>query len=151
MKKNNNSRYLKYAITEVFLVVIGILIALSIDNWNEDRKNQVFQEEILTQMRSNLIKDKTTLSTIKLSFEKAIIGSNKVLKPNWSLKDKDSLKYWLGDIIKFDRFQPLTNAYDVLKSRGIDKITENAYSPKCLVDWIKLGTTQGLHPQVMTY
>ena len=34
---------------------------------------------------------------------------------------------------------------------GIDKITENAYSPKCLVDWIKLGTTQGLHPQVMTY
>ena len=37
--------YLKYAIGEVILVVIGILIALQINNWNEDRKNSM-QEQL---------------------------------------------------------------------------------------------------------
>ena len=35
--KNESSKYLKYAIGEILLVVIGILIALQINNWNEKR------------------------------------------------------------------------------------------------------------------
>lgn len=42
----NSSRYLKYAIGEIFLVVVGILIALSINNWNEQRKE--YKKEKLT-------------------------------------------------------------------------------------------------------
>ncbi|MFC3881537.1 DUF6090 family protein [Algoriphagus namhaensis] len=38
ISKGNTSKYLKYAFGEIVLVVIGILIALSINNWNEDRK-----------------------------------------------------------------------------------------------------------------
>ena len=41
MGKNKTGKYLKYAIGEIILVVIGILIALSINNWNENRKNSV--------------------------------------------------------------------------------------------------------------
>ena len=39
--ENKTSKYLKYAIGEIVLVVIGILIALQINNWNEDRKARV--------------------------------------------------------------------------------------------------------------
>ena len=46
-------RYLKYAIGEVILVVIGILIALQINNWNEERKNILIE----TQLVKNIIKD----------------------------------------------------------------------------------------------
>ena len=35
---NKTSKYIKYAIGEILLVVIGILIALSINNWNENKK-----------------------------------------------------------------------------------------------------------------
>lgn len=38
MEKNKTGKYLKYAIGEILLVVIGILIALSINNWNEQKK-----------------------------------------------------------------------------------------------------------------
>jgi hypothetical protein len=38
MEKNKTGKYLKYAIGEVVLVVVGILIALSINNWNEKLK-----------------------------------------------------------------------------------------------------------------
>jgi len=38
MEKNKTRKYLKYAIGEIVLVVIGILIALSLNNWNESRK-----------------------------------------------------------------------------------------------------------------
>lgn len=50
LSENNFSKYLLYAIGEIVLVVIGILIALSINNWNEKRK----QNEQLTQYRKNL-------------------------------------------------------------------------------------------------
>ncbi|MEH6779913.1 DUF6090 family protein, partial [Maribacter arcticus] len=41
LAENKFSRYLLYAIGEIVLVVIGILIALSINNWNENRKQKL--------------------------------------------------------------------------------------------------------------
>ncbi len=40
MQKNKTGRYIKYALGEIVLVVIGILIALSINSWNENRKKE---------------------------------------------------------------------------------------------------------------
>ena len=53
LTKNKNSEYLKYAVGEIILVVIGILIALSINNWNEERNN--FQKQKL--LTKNIIED----------------------------------------------------------------------------------------------
>lgn len=51
------SKYLLYALGEIILVVVGILIALSINNWNEDRKEEILEleylERILTDLNSN--------------------------------------------------------------------------------------------------
>ena len=44
---NRPLKYLRYAIGEILLVVIGILIALSINNWNENRKNLSKKETLL--------------------------------------------------------------------------------------------------------
>jgi len=40
LMENKTSKYFKYAIGEILLVVIGILIALQINNWNEKRLKQ---------------------------------------------------------------------------------------------------------------
>lgn len=53
LSENRFSKYLAYALGEIVLVVIGILIALSINNWNEDRKKKL--EEI--QLVRNIVED----------------------------------------------------------------------------------------------
>tara|TARA_R110002049_G_scaffold187909_3_gene356182 strand:+ start:422 stop:967 length:546 start_codon:yes stop_codon:yes gene_type:complete len=49
MEKNKTGKYLKYAIGEIFLVVIGILIALQLNNWNQ---NRALKKEELKVMKS---------------------------------------------------------------------------------------------------
>ncbi len=117
------SRYLLYAIGEIALVVLGILIALSINTWNEERKNQAFEKDILQQIRANLIRDKLALIDIQINFEDAMNSTDKILNTQWTPQENDSLQYWMADIVRFDRFQPLTNAYEVIKSKGLDLIT----------------------------
>lgn len=57
MSKNKTSKYLKYAIGEIVLVVIGILIALSINNWNEKRKEGIQELSILRNLQTDLKAD----------------------------------------------------------------------------------------------
>jgi hypothetical protein len=61
IKEHKVSKYLLYAIGEIILVVIGILIALQINNWNESRKIKVSEQEILTNLKSELIINKDRL------------------------------------------------------------------------------------------
>jgi hypothetical protein len=116
-------KYFKYAIGEIILVVIGILIALQINNWNEDRKDDIFENEILTQIQANLVKDKLALENNITNAKSASTSIDKILAEDISQKVNDSIKYWLGDVVRFDRYRALSNAYEVLKSQGIDKIT----------------------------
>jgi len=57
--ENKIGKYLFYAVGEVVLVVIGILIALSINNWNENRKNAALESYYLNSLKSNIIQDTT--------------------------------------------------------------------------------------------
>ncbi len=54
LMENKNGKYFKYAIGEIILVVIGILIALSINNWNENRKLKSKSLDYLQRLRIDL-------------------------------------------------------------------------------------------------
>ena len=57
LSENKLCKYLIYAIGEIVLVVLGILIALQINNWNENKKQILIQNKILLQIQSDLQKD----------------------------------------------------------------------------------------------
>jgi hypothetical protein len=67
LEKNKTKKYLKYAVGEIVLVVIGILVALSINNWNEDRKSDIELNNYLGLIGDELQQDK--LFYIKLISE----------------------------------------------------------------------------------
>lgn len=57
LEKNKIPKYLKYAIGEIILVVIGILIALQINNWNSDRLNAIRIEKYAKSLILDLTND----------------------------------------------------------------------------------------------
>ena len=64
MEPGNTRRYLKYAIGEIVLVVIGILVALSINNWNEQRKEASNETKILRTLNAEFSHNSSTLEPI---------------------------------------------------------------------------------------
>lgn len=54
LTENKFTKYLLYAIGEIVLVVIGILIALSINNWNENKKTKAKEVNVLEEIKRSL-------------------------------------------------------------------------------------------------
>ena len=77
--ENKTGKYFKYAFGEIILVVIGILIALQINNWNENRKNKVTEADyycrILDDLELNekLIDENYELTTNRIKLTKELI------------------------------------------------------------------------------
>jgi hypothetical protein len=57
LTENKFSKYLIYAIGEILLVVIGILIALNINNWNENQKKEIQEIQYLKRLKRDFIQD----------------------------------------------------------------------------------------------
>jgi hypothetical protein len=55
METGKTGRYIKYAIGEIILVMIGILLALQVNNWNANRLNTKLEKKTLINLRSDLI------------------------------------------------------------------------------------------------
>ena len=64
LAEGKTSKYLKYAAGEIILVVIGILIALSINTWNEERKERAIIKSVMKNIRYDLISDTLRFSYI---------------------------------------------------------------------------------------
>ena len=61
METDKTGKYFKYAIGEIVLVVIGILIALSINNWNEEKKANAIVKSYLRNIKNDMIADSIEL------------------------------------------------------------------------------------------
>ena len=62
--ENKTGKYIKYAIGEIVLVVIGILIALQINNWNQAKKDNNALNEYLVKIKSHTVEDLYKLDSI---------------------------------------------------------------------------------------
>ena len=79
LTENKFSKYLLYIIGEIVLVVIGILIALSINNWNEHRKTEIKIKNSLVALSNDLLQD-TILIRERLPFIKEQYNLNESLR-----------------------------------------------------------------------
>ena len=64
LSENRFTKYLLYAFGEIVLVVIGILIALQINNWNENRKNVILERDYLHAISADLTNLTSTIQSI---------------------------------------------------------------------------------------
>lgn len=109
------------------LVVIGILIALSINNWNENRKSENLERKYLTEIKSNLLSDLPDIK-FNIEFNESRLKSNEIVLQylNKEIPYSDSLKLHFGNLIFNTRTLPNMSAFESLKSRGVEIITNDS-------------------------
>jgi len=127
MEKNNRGKYLTYAIGEIVLVVIGILIALQINNLNEARKTRdkeiAYLKGIKNDLQLNILEVEDFITRRNAQIE----AGNRVVeyyngKPvdNWNSFNKDIIS-----IYAWERFFQTDNAFQELINSGNLAIISN--------------------------
>ena len=124
---NQTGKYFKYAIGEIILVVVGILIALQVNNWNEDRKSKILEVKILHRLRQDLVTDTLYLNdrlqrTISLQAEQYefIHEIYNTQKSEREFRKILKLQNWDSDNLVMQ-----TSTFEELKSSGQINIIEN--------------------------
>ena len=123
-------RYLKYAIGEILLVVIGILIALSINNWNENRKDRNQERELLNQLQSEFQSNLDQLDE-KISLRENMISASLTLLDVVDYPEKrnsDSILTLIGNTLLAPTFDPIVN--DIISSGRIQYLGNSSLKEK---------------------
>lgn len=128
LSENKVSKYLLYALGEILLVVVGILIALQVNNWNEDRNSRQFEIRMLTEVRNALSDDLDICQMLKERNEAKQQGIQEMLKMITSEESyPDSVilnvynKMTLSFFLNYNK-----GPYETIKSVGLDKISKDS-------------------------
>ena len=123
----NTRKYLLYAIGEIALVVIGILIALSINNWNESNQENLQEIKILKQLRADLINNLEEAEQIHSEVKLRLLYSDSIsLYFNEKRKLDDSLVMYLVGFRYFSIFNSANTAYKYIQSEGMNIISNDS-------------------------
>ena len=107
LSEGKTGKYLKYAIGEIILVVIGILIALQINTWNEERSDKNQERQLLSQMYKELEMDYSHLIEIS-DYSKEKLNATKLLINviDQKITYYDSLNNAFSNAITYSSFTP---------------------------------------------
>ena len=134
MDKNKTGKYFKYAIGEIVLVVIGILIALQINTWNEHNKLKKEEIEILKNFKSAIENDLIQLDKHLNRYDKSRKSIDYLISYlNQDLPYKDSLKFHFGNLNVNYRLSTNTSIFENLKSKGFDLITNDSLKNEIVI------------------
>ena len=122
---NKPLKYARYAIGEIILVMVGILLALQINNWNETKKEQAITNKYLSGFVSDLEKDRAQLDNL-INVRKKQSASAKALLNMIESNDYDLDSFYshFYYLFPFYRFTPNSNTLEeVLNSSHLRFIT----------------------------
>ena len=126
LTENKIGKYLLYAVGEIALVMIGILLALQVNNWNEEKKRRIEERDVLMELRRELNLNLKELKKYQNSGEKIM---QKValywdyFENDKSATSKDSIAEFIFNIISTDPYNPEFNTlYSVVSTSRISLI-----------------------------
>jgi hypothetical protein len=138
IKENRASKYMLYAIGEIVLVVIGILIALQINNWNENRKAEIKQHHLFNNLKIDFdsrLKELNEMNTARKEGIRTVIEINSIIanpnnRPNDSILDS-----LFSKMINGYKFNEEFKMLDVLFSTGLINDIKNEELKRKLIEW----------------
>ncbi len=127
LERNKTGKYLKYTIGEIVLVVIGILIALQINNWNENRKVQKQETQIYKELHSDLLQTKNDILALISKNKDNINSTTQLLNAITNKKTyNDSLYNFFTSIGADNKIFLKTSAFENLKNIGLNTLSSDS-------------------------
>ncbi|MHA7130689.1 DUF6090 family protein [Algoriphagus namhaensis] len=138
LTQNRVTRYIAYALGEIFLVTIGILIALQINTWNEQRKDANREKLILQSLHSEFIGNKEKIQA-SIELHEAILGTTKDLMKLFKQPDSILNTYNLDSLlersISFRDISTSQSAIEDLISSGNLNLISSESLRKLIFEW----------------
>ena len=121
--ENKTGKYLKYAFGEVVLVVIGILIALQINNWNEKNKKNSNIKQAFLEVQNNLVNDSIQITNVLQRFNEELKIQKDIINVIENGKTLDSsYNQHLGKCMTMNLIQVTQNGYNKLQNLGLENV-----------------------------
>ena len=131
--EGNLKRYLMYAIGEILLVMIGILLALQVNNWNENRKDRRVENKLLIELKENLKVNYNRLEDEILKEHNSIKAINLVVEHIDNRKlYHDSLDIHFRQAFRAYDIVISSSAFEAIKSRGFEIIQSDSLRNKII-------------------
>jgi len=129
MNEGKTSKYLKYAVGEIVLVVIGILIALQINNWNNARLNKIAELNFYLNFKEQMVEDIHEIED-NVEYNNKYINQFKhavqIIEKNDRSK-LDSLTQISMNLLKYSDVSRQVNIYESLVNGGEIKLLKNTF------------------------
>lgn len=136
--QNRAAKYLRYAIGEILLVVIGILIALQVNNWNQDRLNQKAGKQIKQNIHEEFIKNQDLLKDSRKSNEEAL-SSGKLLVSLVGAEKSELDGYKLDSLfnssLMADSYLPTSHSLQDIMQSGRMNLLNNLELKNTILSW----------------
>jgi hypothetical protein len=136
LTENKFNKYLIYAIGEIVLVVIGILIALQINNWNQKRLLGIEEFTHLENLKMDLLEDKISLEAIIARRNDKVKSADSMLFYHKEKKIKNLKDYYFHCIntLVWETHQPKNTTFEELRNSGNLSIISNSKIKKLLLE-----------------
>lgn len=138
LKGGKTLNYFKYAIGEIVLVMVGILLALQVNNWNQNRINKHNEKLILKELHKEFISNKIQLDTVlfynQRSFQSVKYVRSK-LPINMEEINLDSLAYHLNYMGYTYTFNPSEGVTNALMNSSTFNLISNDELRNLLIRW----------------
>ncbi|NOT73524.1 MAG: hypothetical protein HOP08_01260 [Cyclobacteriaceae bacterium] len=126
-ENGNVKKYIRYALGEIILVVLGILIALQIDTTYTNYQLEKTEVKYLTEIKNNLKFDLNDIQ-FNIDFNVKRLRSNLVVLQylNKEIPYSDSIGFHLSNLPYSARTLPNNSTYETVKSKGLDIISNDS-------------------------
>ena len=153
MNENKFGKYIKYATGEIILVVIGILIALSINNWNESRKSINIEKYYLNSIYQDLRHDTSNIYRRLQEIDRTITIIDSLIVDASQTED-NILTHLLPNLyMSTFNLEIESSTIDDLKSTGhLNLIRNNKLRELILVYYKEIDSSEkGINSSLLTY
>ncbi len=136
--ENNSGKYLKYALGEIFLVMIGILLAFQVNSWNQERLNRLEEKTVLTNLHHEFLENQKALKnaiSINSNALNANITLGSLMGEERSIIEKHNLDSLFYHSLPAVEYLPSDHAISNIIQGGKENLITNPKINSLLARW----------------